>query len=372
MKKIVSISLVVVLISTLFVSCYNYNDINKITFVTSVIFDENDLGDIDIYVDCVKAYRSANESSEKGKRLIFKGHGRSVLEAIRSINVSTSTKINFTQCKAYIFTEKAAVNGIGKYIDILNKDQELLIRPYMFILNASPEDIFLNVESDEEYIGMFINELVSKNAKNPNIVAMNINEYLNKRLNLGSINLIGIINVSPDVKSSKIEIKRAAIIKDDIMIGKLNVGECMAYNFLTNDLSLGDLEITNPENPDSFITLELLKSNVKTNIKYENEKIILVKKIKIKCSVDDIQKRIMLNETAINNIQNIANDTLVQYLNILFEGYKKKGIDILNVKELVERKYHNLNIKKDILSITDLKADVKVEITGGSIGNSRY
>lgn len=372
MKKIISLSLIVVLTSIMLTSCYNYNDINKITFVTSVIFDEDDIGNIDIYVDCVKAYRSANESSEKGKRLIYKGHGRSVLEAIRSINVSTSTKINFTQCKAYLFTERTAINGIGKYIDILNKDQELLVRPYMFILNSTPENLFLKVESDEEYIGVFINELVSRNSKNPNIIAMNINDYLNKRLNMGAINAIGFINVVNDVKNSKIEIKSAAIMKDDIMISKLDIGECVAYNFLTSNLRLGTLEITNPENPDSFITLELLKSTLKTNIKYEDGRIKLNKKIKVKCSVDDIQERLMLNQTTINNIQNIANDYLAQYLNILFESYKKKDIDILNVKELVERKYHNLNTEEDILSITDLNVDVKVEITGGSIGNSRY
>ena len=63
----------------LLVGCFNYKDINKVSFSTSIIFDTDDFGRSVIYVDCVKPYRSTNESSDKGKRIIYKGIGKTTL-----------------------------------------------------------------------------------------------------------------------------------------------------------------------------------------------------------------------------------------------------------------------------------------------------
>ena len=68
----------------------------------------------------------------------------------------SSSKLDFTQCKGYIFTEKAAKNGIRKYTDIINKNQEFMIRPYMFVLFGSPEELLNDVTVDEEYLGVLL------------------------------------------------------------------------------------------------------------------------------------------------------------------------------------------------------------------------
>ena len=56
--------------------CYSYEDINNGIFVTTIIFDENEIGDVELYLDTVKPYRSANESSDKGQREVYQGTGR--------------------------------------------------------------------------------------------------------------------------------------------------------------------------------------------------------------------------------------------------------------------------------------------------------
>ncbi len=67
--KVLSIGILPLLL----VGCFNYRDINKVSFSTSIIFDTDDFGRAVVYVDCVKPYRSTNESSDKGKRIIYKG-----------------------------------------------------------------------------------------------------------------------------------------------------------------------------------------------------------------------------------------------------------------------------------------------------------
>ena len=44
----------IILLPLLLTGCFNYHDINKVTFPTSVIFDINDLGEAVIYLDCIE------------------------------------------------------------------------------------------------------------------------------------------------------------------------------------------------------------------------------------------------------------------------------------------------------------------------------
>ena len=43
LKKVIASLLSVIIMSIMFIGCYNYKDINKVTFVTSLIFDENEV-----------------------------------------------------------------------------------------------------------------------------------------------------------------------------------------------------------------------------------------------------------------------------------------------------------------------------------------
>src|SRR5574344_102096 len=107
MKKILS-SIVCLLISTQLLGCFDYTEINKVTFATSIIFDIDEDDNTVVYLDCVRPYRTEKETSEKGKRLIFEGTGETALDAIRSINIKSDNNLNFSQVRAYIFTEKVA------------------------------------------------------------------------------------------------------------------------------------------------------------------------------------------------------------------------------------------------------------------------
>lgn len=215
LKKVIASLLSIIIMSTMLIGCYNYKDINRVTFVTSLIFDENEVGNIDIYLDCVKPYRSSNESSDKGRRVLYKGTGKTVLEAIKDINMYSSSKLDFTQCKGYIFTEKAAKNGIRKYIDIINKNQEFMIRPYMFVLFGSPEELLNDVTVDEEYLGVFIDDLVQRMNKSPRVIAIDANDYLELRTNYGNLLVLGALSIRDDMEEKRLELSGGALLKNE-------------------------------------------------------------------------------------------------------------------------------------------------------------
>ncbi|MPQ43724.1 Ger(x)C family spore germination protein [Clostridium tarantellae] len=371
-KKLIRLIMLLSVVVSL-CGCYNYRDINKVTFVTSVIFDENDIGDIEIYLDSVKPYRSANDSSDKGKRIVYKGKGKTVLEAMKDINMISSSKVDFTQCKSYIFTEKASKSGIKKYMDAINKSQEFSIRPYMFVLFGNVEELLQKVEVDEEYLGVFIDELVHKMNKSPRVITLDANHYLDGRTNYNNLLILGALNLRDDLGEKRLELSGGALFKDERMIKKINSTDAMAYNFLTNKVNQGTLEVLNPQDPNSYITLEIDNSKTKTKIEYDKERIKLIKDLKIKCYIGESQGRLLINnKDVIPLIEAAEEQVLKQFLQNVFEVYKGEGIDIVNVQKLFSLKYPKEVLDKAPILITDLEVNVDVQIEGSSVTGSTY
>ena len=104
-----------------------------------------------------------------------------MFEAVRNMNATSSYKLNYTQNKAIIFTQKAAEFGLDNFIDFLDRDQELLIRPYIAVYLGDPEKLIkLNI-LQEKYIGFFIMHLIENVGASSRAVKLSLNEFYNQR-----------------------------------------------------------------------------------------------------------------------------------------------------------------------------------------------
>ncbi len=346
--------------------CYNYTDINNGIFVTTIIFDENEVGEIEIYLDAVKPYRSANETSQKGEKIVYKGTGKTVGEAIKDVNLTASGDINFSQCKAYIFTEDVSKEGIKKFMDAINRNQEFMIRPYMFVLFGSPDELLKQVKGDEEYLGIYLEQLIRKMNDNPKVIAINANQYLAARTNYNNIAILGALNIK-DVNGEKtLDLSGGALFEDEVMVRKISTSEGMSYNFLTGKVESGTLEAINPQNINSFVTLGIQNSKTKTSISYNGERITLYKKIVIDCYLEGSQSRLMVDRNVLEIIKYEEESMLAQYIQTLFTKFKNDNLDIVNVGTLFEQKYPNETLDVSPLTITDLDLDVEININGAS------
>lgn len=362
-KKIFKLFLVFVLIASTLSGCFNYNEINTVTFTTSTIFDIDDLGRVVIYLDCVKPYRNTNESSDNGKRIIYKGVGKTALEAIRDINVAASYKINFSQNRAIIFTEAAARQGINKYLNLINNDQEFKVKPYMFVYFGDIENLINISAKDEENTGIFLSELVQKNKANARLTITNINDYLVKSEIGNNYALISGLELRKDIIDERIEVSGAALMRNNFMVERISIQDGLSYNFLTDNIKTGTLEVQNPQMNTGFITLEILSNKTKTDIEYDGNNVILTKKIKLKTTIAEAQGRFISSKAAIEMLKKEAEDNIKSYLTTFFYKFSSKNIDILQVERLLEIKYPNLVIKNPI-SKTNLKIEIDLELDG--------
>lgn len=366
-KRISKVLVVLMVIPLLLVSCFNYRDINKVTFATSIIFDIDDFGRTIVYVDCIKPYRSTNESSDKGKRIIYKGIGKTSLEALRDVNLASSYELNYSQTRAYIFTEKAARESIKKFIDLINNNQEFQVKPDMFVYFGDVENLLKITSSDEEYLGLYLEELVNRNNKNPRAMRANINDYLSNSITASDTYIVGSIEIREDALDKKIEIGGGAIIKNNILVEKIDTKDAMSYNLLMNNVSSGTLELTNPQSNDEFITLEILSNNTKSDLKYsrEDDSIELIKELEMRVYIAEAQGRLIVDKNLLNYIKEVKSKEIEEHLKEIFNKYKEKNLDVFEVERLLDIKDPKVSIINPInKTYINVKVNIIIEGTG--------
>lgn len=359
MKKYCMIFILIIVM--LFNGCFSYTDINKALFVTAVIVDVDAENNVVLYLESFLPYRSSSNQSAKGERIIFKGSGKSVYEVMKDINLSSSYKLDYTQNRAIIFTKKAAEYGIDNFIDPFERQQELLIRPYVLVYIGDTDKLIKLQLKEEEYIGVFINNLINNQQTSSRTVQVHLNNFMIDRVIGSKVNVVTTIDIPKDQPEDKIQADGGTIIKNDKFAGVLEKQDGEKYNFLINNVKEGTLEPENPDASDKFVTLDISNSHTKITLTYDGKTIHLNEDINTKATIADVQKKLTVNKSSISKLEKNAEGNIKKMCTDLFEKYKKENIDIFNIQEEFNRKYPEENIK-DAIKITDINIRVKVNI----------
>ncbi|MDF2531391.1 MAG: hypothetical protein K0Q65_972 [Clostridia bacterium] len=362
-KKLLALILVLCLLTS---GCFSYRDINKLLIVVTTIIDVDEEDNIVLYLEVFKPFRSEQIAGGKGQRLVYKSKGETLLEAIRDLNLGTSQKLNFTQNKTLIFTKKAAEKGLDLYIDFLNRDQEFVLRQFMYIYGEDPETLIEIKLPEEEYIGIYLYEIPINQAAAAKRYVTRIDDYLNNRLRGNRVDVIPVIILSKEHLDSKIRLNSTAVIKDDKMIGEMNIDETGIYNMMHHSLKTGTLLVHGKN--DNVMTLEIVGSRVKTDLTYDGNVVKLKKDINVRTTFASTQKQIELtNPEFRNELIKQEEEDLERKCLALFETWKEKGTDVFNNQEMFHRLYpHEKPDVEDIVEIMELEVNVKLTIEGSS------
>lgn len=352
-------------------SCYNYKEINQEYFATAIGIDIDDNNNFNIIVEAFVASRSGEQGrgQKQGiqQSILFRKEGKTLFEALRKINMNARYKVNYMLNKAIIVSEKAARQGMNDFLDMFFRDQEFLIRQYIFIYDGDIAEL-LNIETKEDpYVGIFLYSLMMNKAATVDTSNATFGEFMINRSIGSKINLINklYLEQGPDIK--EIGINKLAVIKDDKMVGELNLEEGRTYNLIKNFSFTGLFSVPHPAIPGKLVTLEALGSKTKTNIYYDGEIIHVKKTIKANTSFVLSEGPIDLESKAVRE-QMIAevSKKIVDDSTKLFNKYKDMEIDIFNLKAEIQKKYPELVADKDFLENVKLEVIPEIKIEGST------
>lgn len=346
--------------------CFNYRDIDRAIFSTAMIIDVNEEGHVVLYSEVFHTYRSKENNTETGTRLIFSSTGKTLFEAVRNQNKTASNKINFEQNKVIIFTKRAAEYGIDHFIDFLNRDQELLLRQYILLFEGDPKELIQLTIKQEEYLGLYLYDLVRNEIVSKFYDIFQVYEYLNNRYIGNSIEVMGILKIKEEALEDDVSIEGAGILKDGKMIEKMEPEDANIYNGMMGQGTIRLIILPHPTIQGKNITLEILDCKIQSSVTYDNDKITLKKDIKFKVSFGESEYSIDLDDPKIlKKIEKEAEEQTKKRYTEFFEKYKEKGLDIFRIQEMLSRKYPDIEIK-DPIEITELKLVVDLDIEGSS------
>jgi len=359
--------LLFLIISTLLTGCFNYRDINRVIFSTMLVIDVDEDDNIVIYSECFHSFRSTLDNTEQGQRLVYKATGKTLFDAVRELNTFSRYKIDYSQCKVYIFTERAAKQGLGDLIDFLRRDQEFLLRAFIGVFLGTGEELVKHVPKQDDFVGLLLEQMLQSDFLSTIIVNYRFNEFLNTR-NIGKhVNKINAMYIDSTGPENFIKVHGVAIIQDDIMVYKLDPQETVWCNILYDQgrLKSGAIIVKHTDYEDKYVSLEIRKSKTTTNLHFDGRRINLIKKINIDVVIADVQDGLEWSEETLEKLEHLAEVKIKDETEALFGKLKAKGVDVLDIQHQVEMEYPGSDIENAI-KISNLTSDINVQILGSS------
>ncbi|MFZ7120836.1 MAG: Ger(x)C family spore germination protein [Eubacteriaceae bacterium] len=367
MKKMIIILLVAILL--LASGCFSYRDMNRLFFGTVGLFDINDKGELLLYGESFTTNRGGEEFGTE-VRIILTGTGKTVLGAF--YGYGAKFPIAYDMNKVLIYTERLARQGFKDYMDSPRRNQKPSLKQYLFVCEGDVEKLLSIEISDEKFLGMYLENMMIFQSNVANVRALQLNDFLNEQEIGSKISLMPIIGVVEKVIEERIDVIGVAIIEDYKMIDKLSVEELVYYKFLNNEMKIGYIDAVNPQNENGYVSLNTGKTKTKRTVTYKNNIVQVDIMINTIVSLEEAEGGIdLLDDKIRKQIEKNASEVVKNKCMELFDKYKEKGIDLLNIQADMQRKYPKVQLE-DIMEVTKLNLEVKVQIEGsGNITDSK-
>ena len=319
-RKFLIIILIIVLLLTTFLGTNSVNSLDNLAYVVAIGFDVKDTGKLELSFQIAlpsgsEGNSSGSSSSQSSSSVVTSVECNSFESGVNLVNSYLSKELNLSHCKAVVFSEEIASQGIGEYLYTLINHIE--IRPTCnvivskcnakyFLNNSSPmleqlSSKYYEIASTSESVTGYTYNItlldffsdfadsftecfatlgsvndgnISSSGANSNYDNNSINGSNNEQsssslLNEGTDDSY-VASETPIDSQKNIENLGLAIFKSDKLVGELNGIECIAHLILTNELENAVISVPSPFESTNYIDLYITNSYCKTKVYLSN------------------------------------------------------------------------------------------------------
>lgn len=331
-KKILVFMLIVVLILITLFGMNSVTSMDNLAYVVAVCFDIKDTGKLELSFQIAlpsgsEGGSSGSSSSQSSSSIVTSVECNSFESGVNLVNSYLSKELNLSHCKAIVFSEEIASQGIGEYLYTLINHVE--IRPTCnviiskcnakyFLNNSSPmldqlSSKYYEIASTSERVtgytynitlldffsdfadsftecfatlgsvndggisssGSNNNSSNSSSSGSNNDSGNNSSNRNNSDQSSSSLSSEGtddsyVASETPIDSQKNIENLGLAVFKGDKLVGELNGIECIAHLILTNELDNAVISVPSPFESTNYIDLYLTNSKCKTKVYLTN------------------------------------------------------------------------------------------------------
>ena len=331
-KKILVFMLIIVLILITLFGMNSVTSMDNLAYVVAVGFDIKDTGKLELSFQIAlpsgsESSSSGSSSSQSSSSIVTSVECNSFESGVNLVNSYLSKELNLSHCKAVVFSEEIASQGIGEYLYTLINHVE--IRPTCnviiskcnakyFLNNSSPmldqlSSKYYEIASTSERVtgytynitlldffsdfadsftecfatlgsvndggisssGSNNNSSNSSSSGSNNDSGNSSSNGNNSEQSSSSLSSEGtddsyVASETPIDSQKNIENLGLAVFKGDKLVGELNGIECIAHLILTNELDNAVISVPSPFESTNYIDLYLTNSKCKTKVYLTN------------------------------------------------------------------------------------------------------
>lgn len=320
MKKMITLSFILVIMLFSLTGCYSNVDIDKYFYIVALGIDSAENGLIKVSVQIA----SSSSDSSSGGSSTSQSHGFRVYtveadtldSAITLLNNYLNKKINLSHCSALVISEDLAKQGIKDYFSTLSNNTELRHSCELLISSTTALDVLEYVSnSGEVFSARLYDYLTTSTEYTAFTVDSTFGSFFSSLQNPNRDS----VAIYSKIIDNTIQNEGTAIFDGDIMLGHIGVLDTISHLFTTNELETCTIDVPSPFKSDNQIDIEL-KLSKKTEIDIElinNSPFITVSiypEGSIRSSGGDY------NYTNLENIKEIENSVNI-YLNQIVSKY---------------------------------------------------
>lgn len=246
--------------------CWDNQEFEEAAFVQGVGLDKAG-NKIKAIVEVIKPSGGTDGGStgqSGAEHILFEKKADTLLEAFRGMIRTAKRRLDFTHTQIFIISEKLArETDFPLELDLIRRDTMFRLNSYLFITDNDPSDIF---NTSTMYKNLTSNELASVIEQTKFITEyLPIYHYEFYRFlkDHHSNGYIPIISIRKEGKQEVTAIMGTAVIKDNHMVGKLNIKESAGLNWLLNQVNGGSVSVVFNNPNTSRLSIEVKHANTK-------------------------------------------------------------------------------------------------------------
>jgi len=337
MKKAKILSCIII-IPLLLTSCWNYREADNLTLVRGFTVDKIEDGGYLLSSETADMHESGKEGSAKS--VIIESRGKTLFEAVRNALMVNVPKLYWAHTSVCIISQQLAQEGVTQVLDFLSRDHEtrLDMHPVIYKGNEARE-VFEAKPLTTELVTEELRDMIHDQKGSSKAMHVQIYEFIENMSNEGISAVMPAICLT-EVKGEKtIRLCGTAVFREDKLIGYLDEDETKYLSFVLDVVEGGVLVVNvGSEGGNDKVTLEILNSKTKIKPKYEEGKITIEMKIKIRTVLDDVVTRIQFcHENELKALSKTAGEQLKGNILELIKKAQNSGADIFGFGLLIKR-----------------------------------
>ncbi|WP_369698848.1 Ger(x)C family spore germination protein [Paenibacillus pedocola] len=340
----------------LLTGCWDSVELDRLAFTSATAVDYKDGKWLFSYQVVIPAVISSTSSAGGGKLpiAVYSTQGTTIKDAVSRSQLESSRKLFFSHTRSIIISEAAANHGLSQLLDVYLRNLDSRETVSVFITEGESRRILNQLIQLEVLPGEGIEDMIMGESSELSILP-NVNMF-----KLG-LSLLGttksavlpeiIISGSPPVTtadelsktelSSKIKLRRLAVLSQDKLVGWLSQKEAFGTGFIRNEIHKAVIPFScarGVREPDS--TFQFLHSNTQLTPRKFGNRITI--EVRVKGEGELLETNCPIDFEKLNAEDEMEQQLEKEVEKMIIESWqaiKKLKTDIVDFADLVHRKY---------------------------------